>query len=346
MYFCIKIQSFQTIKKMHLNLYRKLKINYLWSLIIWIFLIFNACEQQSKKEAAIEALDVVIEIDRFDRKFHNAGPEEIPNLKSQYPFLFPQQFEDSIWIKRQKDSLQLLLQSAVEAKYPGLGTMEYGLSNLFKHIKYYFPSTKVPQTIGLINNVDYQSKAIYTDSLLLISLDTYLGKEHELYEGIPNYVRKQMDAAYLTSHVAEKFITSRIQEPDNRTFLSQLIYYGKIEYIKALLLPEVAEAIRLGFSEAELQWTLENQKYIWQYFIEKQFLYSTDPALIQRFLAPAPFSKFYLEIDNETPGRIGIWLGSQIVNAFVSKNPQISLEELLALPALTLFQQSNYKPSR
>lgn len=331
---------------MQLILYRKLKINNLWSLIFWIFLFFSACEQQSKKEAAIEALDVVIKIDRFDRKFHQSGPEAIPNLKKQYPFLFPRQFEDSIWVNRQKDSLQLLLQKAVEDTFPSLTKMESDLSSLFKHIKYYFPSTKTPHTIGLVNNVDYQSKAIYTDSLLLISLDTYLGKEHELYAGIPNYVRKQMDPTYLTSHVAEKFITSRIQAPDNRTFLSQLIYYGKIEYIKTLLLPEVVEAKRMGFTEAELQWTLDNQKYIWQYFIEKQFLYSTDPALTQRFLAPAPFSKFYLEIDNETPGRIGVWLGGQIVKAFVAKNPQISLEELLALPALTLFQQSNYKPSR
>ena len=294
----------------------------------------------------IESLPVQIKVDRFDRKFHEASPEQIPNLKEEYPFLFPEQFDDSIWIKRQKDSLQLLLQLAVDKKFPNEESLEKSLSQLFKHIKFYFPQTPIPHTIGLINNVDYQSKTIYRDSLLILSLDTYLGKDNELYEGIPKYIRQQMDEGYLTSHVADKFLVTQLNPLTERTFLAQLIYQGKIQYAKSLLLPDVSEVKLLGYSELQFQWARENQKYIWQYFIERQLLYSTDPTLSQRFLEPAPFSKFYLELDNETPGQIGVWLGTEIVKAFIDKKPTIPLEELLALPALTIFQESRYKPSR
>ena len=311
-----------------------------------IFLVVLGCDQNSKLEQEIAALPIQIQVDRFDQKFHQSSPDKIPHLKQQYPYLFPQQFADSVWVKRQKDSLQLLLQNAVEKEFPSISEMEISLTNLFKHIHYYFPKAPIPHVIGLINNVDYQSKTIFADSILLISLDTYLGSKHELYEGIPKYIRKQMDIRYLGSHVAEKFIATQMPLPQSRTFLSQLIYHGKIAYLKSLLLPKIAPPDRFGYSIKEWDWAQENQKYIWQYFIEKQLLFSTDPSLVQRFIEPAPFSKFYLEIDNETPGQIGIWLGSEIVKAYKERHPETTTQQLLALPAQALFQQSNYKPKR
>lgn len=323
------------------------KFNFSTGFILLILLVLSfACQNKNSLRAEIESLPVQIKVDRFDRKFHEASPEQIPYLKEEYPFLFPEQFDDSIWIKRQKDSLQLLLQLAVDKKFPKKESLEKSLTQLFKHIKFYFPQTPIPHTIGLINNVDYQSKTIYRDSLLILSLDTYLGEDNELYEGIPKYIRQQMDEAYLTSHVADKFLVTQLNPLAERTFLAQLIYQGKIQYAKSLLLPDLSEVKRLGYTEQQFRWARENQKYIWQYFIERQLLYSTDPTLSQRFLEPAPFSKFYLELDNETPGQIGVWLGTEIVKAFIEKKPNIPLEEFLALPALTIFQESRYKPSR
>ena len=119
----------------------------------------------------------------FDREFHLSENKDIPKLKARYPFLFPEKFKDSVWVKRQKDTLQLLLLENVDDKFPSMEPLEESLGYLFKHLKYYFPKTKTPRVIGVINNVDYQSKTIYTDSLLLISLDTYLGDQPSLVRG-------------------------------------------------------------------------------------------------------------------------------------------------------------------
>ena len=51
---------------------------------------------------------------------------------------------------------------------------------LFQHIRYYFPREKDPKIVLLTNNVDYQNKTVYTDSLVLISLDTFLGAKRTL----------------------------------------------------------------------------------------------------------------------------------------------------------------------
>jgi len=311
-----------------------------------LFLVIISCKNNNSKESEILSMPMELTIERFDKKFHLSQSEDIPQLKATYPFLFPERFNDSVWIRRQKDSLQFLLLENVEAKFPSMEPLEDDLEYLFKHLKYYFPKTPTPRIIGVINNVDYQSKTIYSDSLLLISLDTYLGADHELYEGIPQYIRQEMAVKYLSSHVADKFVEYKIPPPKDRSLLSQMVYFGKKTYLKDWVLPGLTDAQKMGYTDAQLQWALDNEVYMWQYFVERQLLFSTDLTLSHRFIEPAPFSKFYLEIDNESPGRIGVWLGWQIIKSYMERYPETQIPTLLNLPAQTLFSKSNYKPRR
>jgi len=316
------------------------------SLILLIFLFFNACQDEFTNESDIESISVSISFDRFDLKFYDQPSEVIPELKKKYPFLFPKQFSDSVWISRQKDSLQLLLQSEVNKTFKDIELFERDVDHLFKHIKYFFPFAKTPRVITLTNNVDYQIKTVYSDSLLLISLDTFLGSENHLYDGIPTYIRKELDPKYITVQIADKFGAFIIPPVEDRTFLARMIYEGKKLYLNDLLLPHVPIEDRIVYTKEEFNWALENEKYVWQYFIEKQVLYQTQLEWVQRFIEPAPFSKFYLQLDNETPGRIGSWLGWQIVNSYMTQFPETPLDELLKISPQKLFNLSKYKPKR
>ena len=316
------------------------------SLILVFFLFFNACQDEFTNESDVESISVSISFDRFDLKFYDQPSEVIPELKKKYPFLFPKQFSDSVWINRQKDSLQLLLQSEVNKTFKNIELFERDVNHLFKHIKYLFPFAKIPRVITLTNNVDYQIKTVYSDSLLLISLDTFLGSENHLYDGIPSYIRKELDPKYITVQIADKFGAFIIPPVEDRTFLARMIYEGKKLYLHDLLLPHVPVEDRIVYTKEEFNWALENEKYVWQYFIEKQVLYQTQIEWVQRFIEPAPFSKFYLQLDNETPGRIGSWLGWQIVNSYMTQFPDTSLDELLKISSQKLFNLSKYKPNR
>ncbi len=320
--------------------------NVVFFLVIPLVFFFIGCDDTNTKESEILMIPLEIKIDRFDKKFHLSQADDIQVLKTTYPYLFPEKFDDSVWIKRQKDSLQLLLLENVEKKFTTMFSIEENLEYLFKHLKYYFPETTIPRVIGLINNVDYQSKTIYADSLLLISLDTYLGVDHNLYEGIPQYIRQEMDINFLPSQVASKFAESKIPPPNDRSFLSQMIYQGKQVYLKDWVLPRSSDAEKMLYTEQQIQWVIDNEAYMWQYIVEKQLLYNTDPSLSNRFIEPAPFSKFYLEIDNESPGRIGVWIGWQIIKSYMKRYPDTEISALLNLPAQTLFSKSNYKPRR
>jgi hypothetical protein len=133
--------------------------------------------------------------------------------------------------------------------------------------------------------------------------------------------------------------------PRDRTFLSQLIYYGKELYLMQQLMPQKNEAVIMGYAPEELDWATVNEEQVWRYFIERELLYSTNSKLGPRFLDPAPFSKFELELDNESPGKIGRFIGWEIVKAFMDNN-NITLQEMLILPEEELFKRSGYKPRK
>lgn len=311
-----------------------------------LFFVILSCESTNYSEKEISLIPVEIKIDRFDLKFYEASPSDFYQLKDQYPYLFPAQYPDSIWLKRQKDSLQVILQSEINKIFPTLSPFEKQLKPLLQHIKYYFPAYSDPKVVTLTNNVDYQNKTVFADSLVLISLDTYLGAANSLYEGIPQYIVRDMDIAYFGAHLADEFALSVVPNPENRSLLGQMIYYGKRLYLKDLLLPSLQDEIKISYTTTEIEWAKANERFIWQYFVENELLYKTNSSNFLRFIEPAPFSKFYLEIDNESPGKIGQWLGWQIVRAYVKKHPKKAINEILQTPTEVLFRASNYKPAR
>ncbi|NND62616.1 MAG: gliding motility lipoprotein GldB [Flavobacteriaceae bacterium] len=308
--------------------------------------LFFACNNDRKLRSDIAAIPVELEIVRFDKIFANADVSDIPKLKNQFPQFFPVQYADSIWEQRISDSLQQQLNEEVLKVFPSEEKFEESLVSLFQHIKYYLPGFSVPQVYITTSDVDYKTRVIANDSMLVIELDTYLGSEHPFYEGISRYITKNMKSDQIVSDVASVYAKKFIAVPRTRTFLAQMIYFGKELYLKDLWLSETEDYRKMGYTEDEMQWAYDNEAEIWRYFIENEVLYSTDIKLPSRFISPAPFSKFNLDIDNESPGMIGRFIGWQIVRSYVDKNPEISLEQLLLKSPDEIFKNSNYKPKK
>lgn len=310
-----------------------------------MILSISSCGETDKTEEEIAKVPVDLRISRFDQDFANASEDDIPKLKSEYPYLFPEQFADSVWIQKLNDTLQIELSEEVAKEFGDFEQESADLESLFKHIKYYFPEFETPHVVTLTSDVRYDSRIILVDSLLLIGLDNYLGEDHHFYEGMQRYIATSLDKRFLTSDVASAFAKKVISYPRNRTLLSRMVHYGKELYLKDKLIPSATDAQRIGYSEEEMEWARVNEEQMWKYFVERELLYSTDAGLDRRFLDPAPFSKFGLELDNESPGRLGRYLGWQIVRAFMERT-DMGLKQMLIIPADEILKQSNYKPKR
>lgn len=308
-------------------------------------LMLLSCGRDSKLERKIAKIPVEVEIQRFDERFARATPDSLAHLMQEFPYLFPRQFPDSMWVEMLGDSLHRELHQEVLEHYPDLRDLNQELQRLFQHIRYYFPEEALPKAITLVSQVDYQNQVIWADSLLLISLDTYLGEGHRFYEGMPRYLRSGFEEDFIVVDAAEAFVKGKIPPPSARSFVDGMVFYGKLLYLKDLLIPFKEDHEKIQYTVGELDWAKANEQQIWRYFVERELLFSTDPDLGPRFLDPAPFSKFYLELDNEAPPRLGRFIGWQMVRQYMERT-ETPLQEMLQEQGEEIFKKSNYKPRR
>lgn len=312
--------------------------------IALLLVLMVSCDKKSKVEKAVEAIPVALKVDRFDQAFFEAKPNELANLKAEYPFFFPEGTPDAVWIDKMQNKDWRALYAEVQKKFPDFNKQTTEIEDLFKHFKYYFPETVMPKIYTVIAEMDYHNKAIYADDKLIIALELYLGKSHQFYT-FPEYLKQNFEERQMMPDIVSSFAVRKIPPPTEKTLLANMIYYGKELYMKDIMLPDYTDAEKMGYTPEQITWSQENESYIWRYFIEEDLLFSTDAKLENRFVNMAPFSKFYLEIDNESPGRIGQWMGWQIVRSFMENN-EVSLQEMLKMDAKQIFERSKYKPKK
>ncbi|RDI54724.1 gliding motility lipoprotein GldB [Flavobacterium glaciei] len=315
---------------------------YLFLVAFCLFIL--SCDKKSKVESAVTAIPLEIKVERFDKIFFETPPQDLEKVKKQFPFFFPPGNDNSVWLEKMQDPLWRELYTEVQKKYGDFKPVKMELETLFKHVKYYFPKTKTPKVITVISEMDYKNKAIYADSLVVISLELYLGKNHKFYQ-FPNYLKQNFEERQIAPDVVSSFSARNITPVLEKDLISQMIYSGKQLYLKDLLLPDYTDAEKMGYTPEQIIWCQENESYMWRYFIEKEMLYSNDQKLISRFINPAPFSKFYLEIDNDSPGQVGAWIGWQMVRSYMNNN-EVPLVDLLKTSAKEIFVKSKYKPKK
>ncbi|OGS70932.1 MAG: gliding motility lipoprotein GldB [Flavobacteria bacterium RIFCSPLOWO2_12_FULL_35_11] len=318
-------------------------MNRLLILAIVLFLSVS-CKKEIAKKVDVSNIKVTVSVNRFEQKFYEADETTLPELKNEFPYLFPVQ-NDSVWLNKMKDEEERELYNKSQEVFGDFENEKKQIEDLFKHVKYYNPNFEAPKIITLITNLDYQNKIVYADSLLFVSLDMYLGKSSEVYQDFPVYLSQNFDKSQLVVDMASAISDRYFTAAKSRQFLDMVIGAGKKMHMVDSYLPSVADAQKIGYSETEYAWAKANEAQIWKYFIEDKVLYSTDSKLVDRFMAVAPFSKFYIDIDKDSPGRIGVWLGWQIVRAYMNNN-EVTLQQLLQTDAEEIFKKSKYKPKK
>tara|TARA_B110000967_G_scaffold111960_1_gene114633 strand:+ start:636 stop:1556 length:921 start_codon:yes stop_codon:yes gene_type:complete len=304
-----------------------------------------SCQNTSKVEKEISAIDINLNIERFDQLFASSTASELPVLKQNYPFLFPKIYADSIWVSRMNDSIQQLQNGAVDSVFVDFSTTEAEIIRFYQHLKYYNKTLKTPRLITVLSDVDYRNKVVVTDSIVLIALDTYLGEGHEFYTSFYDYIKQNLNKSQIVSDLATSYAEQLIYQPKRATFLEEMIYFGKQLYLKDLWIPFKENHEKIGYLPAQYNWAVDNEFYIWQYFVEKELLFETDRKLLARFIIPAPFSRFNLELDSESPGRLGQYMGWQIVKSYMNNN-STTIPQLLQMDAEDIFNNAKFKPKK
>jgi hypothetical protein len=106
-------------------------------------------------------------------------------------------------------------------------------------------------------------------------------------------------------------------------------------------MPCTPDSLIIWYTEKELQDVNNNQHIIWATFLQNKLLFETSHIQKEKFLGERPNT---YEISSICPGRIGAWVGWEIVRKYARDHPDTSLQEILQNEnALQLFNASNYK---
>ena len=222
------------------------------------------------------------------------------------------------------------------------------IQNGFRYLHYYFPTYKLPSRfitfIGPINS--YAS--IITNDAVAIGLQLFLGVDHSLYKTeqaqalYPAFISRKFDKAYIPVSVMNTVIDDIYPNKSlGLPLVAQMVEAGKRLYLLDAVLPALADTVKIGYTKAQLTDVIENERTVWSYFVQADILYKSDPELTRDFINDGPYTA---ALGNNSPGRIGLFVGWQIVKKWMQKNPGITMKGLMEKDPNSLFAEAKYKP--
>lgn len=318
-------------------------------------LILISCTKNKKCIPAPDISSILLElqVQRVDLELFNIqSKDDLVRIINQNPvfaetFLMRSQYpHDSILVDRfynllQDPSIDTLWQETKEV-FGDFKDVESQFTEAFKRILYYYPDFTVPKIKTVFTGL---AQDMYlSDTLIIIGLDYYLGKDATFRPlNTPEYILKRYRKENIVPN-SLLFISEKYNEtnPDDQTLLADMVYYGKSYYFSKQMLPCVPDSIFLGYTPKEMTDIQNNEGIIWANFIENELLYETNHFIKDKFISERPFT---YEISESCPGRIGRWIGWEMIKDYHNLNGDISFTQIMAnSDALEIFNKSKYKP--
>ena len=330
-----------------------------FSLLLLLVFALVACAPE-KRKADISDSDLEVKIGRFDQDFwamnHQNIPKELAHLDSLYPDILPVYLERIVQFGKVEDSVTVItlqkffadtsvvhLYTDALHTYEDVKPIERDLTQAFRRVHYFFPDKKIPRFYMHVSGLN--QSAVVGDGFISLSIDNYLGVDYPLYErlGIYNYLRQNMCSEKVVPDYIVAWLTSEFPfVPHTGELMEEILYRGKILYIASVLLPDVKESLLMGYTLEQWTWCQKHESDMWLTMIEGKHLFTHDSMMRVKYLNDAPFTSIFSQ---ESPGRAGVYIGWQIIESYMGKNPDVSPLDLLhSVNASYILQQSGYDP--
>lgn len=224
-----------------------------------------------------------------------------------------------------------------------LSELKAEFNTAFVNLKYYYPDFQPPKIQTVITGLE--TDLFVTDTLIVVGLDYYLGRGAKFRPNLYEYMLQRYEKNFIVPSIMLLYgIDGRLNETDlnDRTLLADMITYGKAYYFAKRMLPCVPDSVLIGYSAEEIAGARANQDVIWKKLVEDEVFFSTSAQMRQKYIAERPKT---FDVADQAPGRIGTWVGWQIVNSYAIRKPELSLPDLMRIKsAKEIFDESRYRP--
>jgi len=237
------------------------------------------------------------------------------------------------------------LYKEVKKQFPDVNEIKEKAGTAFGRYHAAFPDSCIPKIYTMMSALNYN--IAIADSSLAIGLDMYLGESFKFYKWrqFEKYKIEKMRKDLIMSDMLRGFCLATFEmKAMQQDLISWMIYHGKILYLTQQLIPEESKENILSYNTAHLKWCEAHESEIWAHFIDQKIFFNSDFKLRTAYINDGPFTNGF---PKESPARIGVWLGFEIVNSYMFKHPDVTLPELMNNQNLhQIFNQSGYKPNK
>lgn len=340
----------------------KIKQRRVWMCYVVLLVIF-AC-RSDRKAPDVSHIPMHVTVERMDSALFAIDTSSVaagmPALARRWPVMFPVYVEHMLHFGPYSDTSSMataglhmfitnsdirFLKDTVQKQFADLRPLEKELAQCFRYIKYYIPSFHPPKVVAFITGIANYG-AVTADTVLGIGLDMYMGADFPPYALIPDYpayLIRRFTPAYISvncAQVIQQDLYPGVEEGSK--LVDQLITAGKQQYFLEKVLPATADTIRLGYTKDQLDFCFDNERMIWQFFIQHNLLYNTDWQEAAHYMGDGPSTQ---GMPPGSPGRIGHFVGWRIVSAYMARHPNVTLQQLMEQKNLQeILTGAKYKP--
>lgn len=216
------------------------------------------------------------------------------------------------------------------------------LEKAFGRLQSVYPDWYVPTLYFYVSG--FNAALFFTeDGDAAVGLDMYLGSDYEYYNRVvydyqkhmmrPECIPMDIMNAYLGQHVVYTAKQNRL--------LDAMIYRGKIMWLLSELFDNPDEWEVIGYKREKYDWIKRNEAAVWQMMVDKKDIWKTEQLVLTSYLNDGPFTA---EISQDSPSRLGIWIGWHIVKSYMQHN-DVSIPELMANgDSQQILEDSYYRP--
>jgi len=334
-------------------------------IICILFLAFSTIFITCTSDSAVEAIDPIpVTINRFDQDFAKINDQkDIDALLDKSPNFSVLFFNNVLPISGEKsmvyehlkpflkDSVIADISTRIEYDYKDLGFLKTDLGTAFARLQNILPSQSIPDIFSFYSGFQYQVFLFDNDGKdgIGVGLDMFLGDRFPYLQLMPQntafsaYITRTFNKDHIAKKVIEVVVNDAIGDPQGDRFIDLMIHNGKKLHIIDRLLPEKSDTVIMEYSTSQLEWAKGNEANVWSYFFDQSLFYERDFKKINKLVHPSPGVP---EMADQAPGRIGNYIGWQVVNNFMKRNPEYSIQDLIQSESQYILDQSKYKPKR
>jgi hypothetical protein len=323
-------------------------------LVLLLFLIISCNSKSRRNRVDVSGTDIgQVSIKRYGKAIFSLDTsrlqEELKRIKPEFPLFLNGDLDDQETIEKMAgfvtDEQLIASNRDCQDAFRDLSWLQEGLTDLFRHLKHYYPEQNPPEVYTYVSGFDFEFRTQYYNENLIIALDMYMGPDYPPYQklGVPQYVLHKFQPAYISRDCAMEIAKSKInfKKPGN-DLLDFMINEGKLLWFVKAMVPSIDDGILFDYTPEQLEWAGQYEGLVWAFMIENEALYSAEPDFRQKFILEGPFTSYF---GQDSPPRLGAYIGYRIVDHYMQRHGEVSLADLMQeYNAPMILKGSKYKP--